>query len=170
MDSLAKKMTAHDVCFSVWAVKDLFSEPMEREKGRKLHSNVKWCYSSHLSPVQLLNLRLKAINSACTPVCQPAEAVDDEIIPAQFRPSLGIRNTFLFRLLVKTVYSYSHCNKYINKLGLSWDILNPSWEWTEIKIYCIELINNIKWSVYIAQSNLAESGRLYYCETWSSEV
>ena len=143
-----KKMTAHDVCFSVWAVKDLFSEPlMEREKGRKLHSNVKWCYSSHLSPVQLLNLRLKAINSTCTPVSQPAKAVDDEIIPAQSRSSLGTRNTFLFCLQVKTVYSYSHCNKYINMLGLSWAMLNPSWEWTVIKIYYIELINNIKWSV-----------------------
>ena len=105
MDSLAQKMTAHDVCFSVWAVKDLFSDPlmesMEKELVRKLHSNVKWCYLFHLSPVQL-HLRLKPSNSTS----QPAEAVDHKIIPAQFRPSLEARRTFLFCLF----------NKYIDSL------------------------------------------------------
>ena len=35
-------------------------------------------------------------------------------------------------------------NKVRNKLGLSWAKLSPSWDWTVIKIYYIELINKIK--------------------------
>ena len=119
MDSLSEKMTTSDVCFSVRAVKDLFSEPlMERGMVRKLYSNVKWCYSSHLSPLQLLHLRLKPTNSTCTPTSKPAMAFDDEIIPAQFKPSLEARSTFYFvsSNQVKIVYTCSHCNKYIDIL------------------------------------------------------
>ena len=35
--------------------------------------------------------------------------------------------------------------KNCNKLGLSWAKLSPSWDWTVIKIYYIELIIKIKW-------------------------
>ena len=39
---IGKKMTAHEVCIVVRAVKCLFSESlMERRKMKKLHSNVK---------------------------------------------------------------------------------------------------------------------------------
>ena len=41
-------------------------------------------------------MRLKPTNSTCT--SQPAEVVDDEIIPAQFRPSLEARSECLFHL------------------------------------------------------------------------
>ena len=43
-------------------------------------------------------MRLKPTNSTCTLTSQPAEAVDYEIIPAQFRPSLEAISIFLFRL------------------------------------------------------------------------
>ena len=36
---------------------------------------------------------------------------------------------------------------YLNKLGLSWAKLSPSWDWTVIKIYYIELIIKIEWAV-----------------------
>ena len=39
-----------------------------------------------------LHLRLKPTNSTCTLTSQPAEAVDYEIIPAQFRPSPEVQN------------------------------------------------------------------------------
>ena len=34
-----------------------------------------------------------------------------------------------------------------NMLGLSWAKLSQNWDWTEIKIHYIELINKIEWSV-----------------------
>ena len=42
MDSLAKKRTAHNVCFSVWEVRDLFTGPlMEKVKVKKRSNGIK---------------------------------------------------------------------------------------------------------------------------------
>ena len=66
MDSLIKRITKHAVCFSVWTVKDLFTDPlMERGKAKKIariKNDFSNSYSSHLNPVQMLQLRLKEIH------------------------------------------------------------------------------------------------------------
>ena len=66
----------------------------------------------------------------------------------QFEKIFSINKLLLYCSNIHIMKSYAtYDNKYQNKLGLSWAKLSPSWDWTVINIYKIELIIKIEWPV-----------------------